>query len=111
MFVEGMVVLFRIAIAIFIINEKELLETNSPSAFYSFVHGMTSHLFSVDRLIKVRRELEAFSRMLHALIGSVMCVQQLACEDLKSTVRKAVIIERREKHVKDLTIELGLSPV
>ena len=53
MFVEGMIVLFRIAVAIFIINEKELLETSSPSAFYSFVHSMTSHLFSVDRLIKV----------------------------------------------------------
>lgn len=51
---EGMIVLFRIAIAIFIINEKELLETTSPSAFYSFVHSMTSHLFSVDRLLKVR---------------------------------------------------------
>ncbi|UZJ53989.1 hypothetical protein CBS101457_003309 [Exobasidium rhododendri] len=84
MFVEGMIILFRIAIAIFIVNEKELLETSSPSAFYSFVHGMTSHLFSVDRLIK------------------------LACEDLKSTVRKEMILERREKHVQDLTIELGL---
>lgn len=55
---EGMIVLFRIAIAIFIINEKELLETTSPSAFYSFVHSMTSHLFSVDRLVKVRRILK-----------------------------------------------------
>jgi hypothetical protein len=53
MFVEGMIILFRIAIAIFIVHEKDLLETASPSAFYSFVHSMTSHLFSVDRLINV----------------------------------------------------------
>jgi hypothetical protein len=33
---------------------------------------------------------------------------QLACEDLKTTVRKETIIGRREKHARDLTSELGL---
>lgn len=53
LFVEGMVVLFRVAIAILSLNEKELLATSSPSAFYSLVHSMTSKLFAADRLVKV----------------------------------------------------------
>lgn len=105
MFVEGMIVLFRIAVAIFIINEKELLETSSPSAFYSFVHSMTSHLFSVDRLIKVRM----CSVQRQSVDTDKLPSPQLACEDLKSSVRKEMIVERREKHVQDLMSELGLT--
>ena len=53
MFVEGMVILFRVAIAILRMNEAELLATRSAAAFYGQVHSMTSRLFSVDRLVKV----------------------------------------------------------
>ncbi|EPQ31674.1 uncharacterized protein PFL1_01007 [Pseudozyma flocculosa PF-1] len=84
MFVEGMVILFRVAVAILKMNEAELLATTSAAAFYGQVHSMTSRLFSVDRLIK------------------------LACEDLKPSIRYAVILEKRERHVADLTRELGL---
>lgn len=54
LFVEGMVVLFRIAVAILQLNEADLLAATSPAAFYSLMHSMTSKLFASDRLIKVR---------------------------------------------------------
>ncbi|PWN49016.1 TBC-domain-containing protein [Violaceomyces palustris] len=75
MFVEGMVILFRVAIAILMLNERDLLATTSAAAFYGQVHSMTSRLFSVDRLIK------------------------LACEDLKHSIRYAIILDKRERHV------------
>lgn len=52
--VEGNVFLFRVAVAIFSLNEKDLLDAHSPSAFYSLMHSMTSHLFCADKVIKVR---------------------------------------------------------
>lgn len=55
LFVEGMVVLFRIAVAILQLNEADLLAATSPAAFYSLMHSMTSKLFASDRLIKVRQ--------------------------------------------------------
>ncbi|KAJ9478446.1 Rab-GAP TBC domain-containing protein [Pseudozyma hubeiensis] len=84
MFVEGMVILFRAAMAILKLYEKELLATTSASAFYGLAHSLTSRLFAVDRLIS------------------------LACSELKASIRYANILEKRERHVADLTRELGL---
>ncbi|TKY86622.1 hypothetical protein EX895_004261 [Sporisorium graminicola] len=84
MFVEGMVILFRVAMAILKLYEKELLATGSASAFYGLAHSLTSRLFSVDKLI------------------------HLACNELKASIRYASILEKRERHVADLTAELGL---
>lgn len=50
---EGMIILFRVAVAMLMMNEKELTATTSPAAFYGHVHSMTSRLFSVDRLLQV----------------------------------------------------------
>ncbi|GAC76422.1 ypt/rab GTPase activating protein [Moesziomyces antarcticus T-34] len=84
MFVEGMVILFRVAMAILKLHERELLATSSASSFYGLAHSLTSRLFGVDKLI------------------------HLACTELKSTIRYANILEKRERHVADLTSELGL---
>ncbi|PWN40150.1 TBC-domain-containing protein [Ceraceosorus guamensis] len=84
LFVEGMVVLFRVAIAILALNEKELLSATSASGIYSHMHSMTSKLFNADKLIS------------------------LACEELKTAIRYADILILREKHVADLESELGL---
>lgn len=84
LFVEGMAILFKVALSIFMINERELLQTNSPSSFYSLMHSMTSHQFSADKLLT------------------------LACEGLRSSVKMEKIEERRAKHIQDLQIELGL---
>lgn len=84
MFVEGMVILFRVAMAILKLYESELLATTSASSFYGLAHSLTSRLFSVDKLI------------------------QLACNELKASIRYANILEKRERHVADLTSELGL---
>ncbi|PWN32506.1 TBC-domain-containing protein [Meira miltonrushii] len=86
LFVEGMGILFKVALSIFMLNEKELLRTNSPSSFYSLMHSMTSHQFSADKLLA------------------------LACEGLRSSVKMDKIEERRAKHIQDLQIELGLDP-
>lgn len=84
LFVDGMVILFRVAVAIFILNEKDLIATQTPSAFYSLMHSMTSHLFSADKLIS------------------------MACEDLQASVKMDKIEERRARHMQDLCAELGL---
>ncbi|KAJ1601201.1 hypothetical protein NDA14_000117 [Ustilago hordei] len=84
MFVEGMVILFRVAMAIIKLYESELLATTSASSFYGLAHSLTSRLFSVDKLI------------------------HLACNELKASIRYANILEKRERHVADLTAELGL---
>ncbi|KAK0535590.1 hypothetical protein OC834_001455 [Tilletia horrida] len=84
LFIDGMVVLFRIAMAILMLSEKDLIATSGPAAFYGHMHSLTSRMFSVDRLMK------------------------LACEDLVQTIKYPNILVRREKHVKDLRMELGL---
>ncbi|KAJ1028790.1 hypothetical protein NDA16_001955 [Ustilago loliicola] len=84
MFVEGMVILFRVAMAILKLYESELFATTSASSFYGLAHSLTSRLFSVDKLI------------------------HLACNELKASIRYANILEKRERHVADLTTELGL---
>lgn len=84
MFVEGMVILFRVAMAILKLYEAELLATTSASSFYGLAHSLTSRLFGVDRLI------------------------HLACNELKASIRYANILEKRERHVAELTAELGL---
>ncbi|SPO22937.1 uncharacterized protein UTRI_01615 [Ustilago trichophora] len=84
MFVEGMVILFRVAMSILKLYEAELLATTSASSFYGLAHSLTSRLFSVDKLI------------------------HLACNELKTSIRYANILEKRERHVADLTAELGL---
>lgn len=53
LFVEGMVVLFRVAVAIFMLYEKDLLAADTPSSFYSLMHSMTSRLFAADTVINV----------------------------------------------------------
>lgn len=87
MFVEGMVILFRVAMAILKLYEKQLLATTSASSFYGLAHSLTSRLFCVDKLIN------------------------LACTELKASIRYANILQKRERHVADLTVELGLAGV
>ncbi|MCO5588111.1 hypothetical protein L7F22_042066 [Adiantum nelumboides] len=86
LFVEGMGILFKVALSIFMLNERELMRTNSPSSFYSLMHTMTQHQFSSDKLLAI------------------------ACEDLRSSVKMDKIEARRAKHIQDLQTELGLDP-
>ncbi|PWN28235.1 TBC-domain-containing protein [Jaminaea rosea] len=84
LFVEGSIVLFRVALAILIMNERDLIATGSLAEFYGMVHSMTSRLFNVDRLV------------------------QLACHDLRNVVTEEKIEARRKVHVADIRAELGL---
>lgn len=83
-FAEGSVVLFRIAVAILIMNEGALLATTSPAAFYGHVHSMTSRLFSVDRLISI------------------------ASQDLRASITVEKVEAKRARHVSGIKLELGL---
>lgn len=100
--VEGMVVLFRVAVAIFILYEKELLAAQTPSAFYSLMHSMTSHLFSADKVVNVRSVPPCRTA------DADLVPFQLACEDLRTSVKQETVHARRDKHRKDLCAELGL---
>lgn len=75
MFVEGMVILFRVAMAILKMHESELLATTSAASLYGLARTITSRLFNVDRLM------------------------QLACTELKTTIRYINVLEKRERHV------------
>jgi small G protein signaling modulator 3 len=83
LFVEGMVTLFRVAIAILQMHEKELLAVDTPAAFYSLMHRITGRLFSADKLVQ-------------------------AASALRDRIKQANIIQRRRAHVDALRIELGL---
>ncbi|CAO1613379.1 unnamed protein product [Parajaminaea phylloscopi] len=85
LFIEGSILLFRVAVAILIMNQRELLATNSVAEFYGHVHSMTSRLFCVDKLV------------------------QIACQDLRIAINEDKIAARRQAHVRDLRGELGLT--
>lgn len=54
LFLEGMDVLFRVAVAILKINESELLACDSISSLYVHLEGMTTRMWHPDKLLKVR---------------------------------------------------------
>lgn len=92
LFVEGSIVLFRVALAILIINEDRLLAADSAGGFYGVVHSMTSHLFAVDRLVLLA---------CGAAEGGASC-------GLKDKISVEKVERSRKKHVEMLAKELGL---
>ncbi|KAG8927397.1 hypothetical protein FRC02_008235 [Tulasnella sp. 418] len=76
-FVEGMDVLFRIALGVLKLNEAELLKCESTADLYVLFEGMTARMWQADKLIKVG-------------------------EELKPSVSHADLLKRREVHVLEL---------
>ncbi|KAF9897744.1 hypothetical protein BX616_005059, partial [Lobosporangium transversale] len=52
-FVEGMIVVFKIALAILWMNEKDILKCRNGAAVYCFMKQMTLTMHQADKLIKV----------------------------------------------------------
>ncbi|KAG0030565.1 hypothetical protein BGZ82_007390 [Podila clonocystis] len=52
-FVEGMLVLFKVAVAVLWINEKEILKCRNGAAVYCFMKQMTLSMHQADKLMKV----------------------------------------------------------
>lgn len=46
--------LFRVAVAIIQINQAEILACDSAASLYALMRAMTTHLYQVDKLLKVR---------------------------------------------------------
>ena len=63
-FLEGMDVLFRVAIAILRINEPELLACDSISSLYIQLGSVTSRMWHPDKLLKVRFSTHTTSKSL-----------------------------------------------
>ncbi|KAF8340494.1 rab-GTPase-TBC domain-containing protein [Cantharellus anzutake] len=59
-FVEGMDVLFRVAIAIIRINETQLLACDSISSLYIQLESITTRMWHPDKLLKVESELKPY---------------------------------------------------
>ncbi|KAG8980997.1 hypothetical protein FRC05_003896 [Tulasnella sp. 425] len=76
-FVDGMDVLFRVALAILKINEAELLQCDSMPSLYLYFESMTARMWQADKLLKLEHE-------------------------LKSAVIHEDLIRRREVHVQEL---------
>lgn len=53
-FVDGMDVLFRVALAILKVNEAELLRCDSMPSLYVLFENMTARMWQADKLLKVR---------------------------------------------------------
>ena len=95
-FCEGTIMLFRVTIAILKMNSDEIFGFDSASDLYVFLRGMTSGLHQADQLIKVSRYILCASMPEYA-------VAQIACEDLKSSLKTKDVNMLREKHVADLS--------
>ena len=52
-FVEGMDVLFRVALAMLRMNEADLLQCDSVSSLYIHLESMTTRMWHPDKLLKV----------------------------------------------------------
>ncbi|SCZ87922.1 BZ3500_MvSof-1268-A1-R1_Chr2-3g05390 [Microbotryum saponariae] len=85
-FVFGTVMLFRVAVAILKLHETEILSCDSAATLYALIRAMTTHLYQVDKLLKI------------------------ACEDLKTVIKDREVSTLRMKHVNDLQQELGIFP-
>lgn len=62
LFVFGSVVLFRVAVAIIQMNSTEILACDSAASLYASMRMMTTHLYQVDKLLKVSLLLIPFAR-------------------------------------------------
>jgi len=63
-FVDGMDVLFRVALAILKINEADLLQCDSMPSLYLYFESMTARMWHADKLLKLESELK--SSVFHA---------------------------------------------
>ncbi|BFZ62564.1 hypothetical protein YB2330_003665 [Saitoella coloradoensis] len=88
LFLEGNSYLFRVAIALVRLNEKNLLQCRTPAAVYSFLKDMTTHVAtSPDGLVKMSCE------------GIV--VKEVTAKDVEK--RRAVEIEELKREIEELS--------
>ncbi|KAG0310892.1 hypothetical protein BGZ99_010501 [Dissophora globulifera] len=81
-FVEGMIIVFKVAVAILWMNEKEILKCKNGAAVYCFMKQMTLSMHQTDKLIKV------------------------AFVTLKSYIHPEKVEAKRQKHQKSVRQEL-----
>ncbi|KAF9929972.1 hypothetical protein FBU30_001062 [Linnemannia zychae] len=81
-FVEGMMVVFKIAVAILWINEKEILKCRNGAAVYCYMKQMTLVMHQADKLMKV------------------------AFVTLKSSINPEKIEAKRQRHQRSVRQEL-----
>ncbi|SCV74842.1 BQ2448_7871 [Microbotryum intermedium] len=108
-FVFGTVMLFRVAVAILKLHETEILSCDSAATLYALMRAMTTHLYQVDKLLKVRWQGLIFIPD-HRELMKNLCLQQIVCEDLKAAIKDREVSTLRMKHVNDLQQELGIFP-
>jgi hypothetical protein len=65
--VDGLDVLFRIALSILRINEAELLQAKSVPALYVTLESLPTRMWEVDKLLKVYTRFLSHRRRLHLI--------------------------------------------
>ncbi|KAI7830608.1 rab-GTPase-TBC domain-containing protein [Gamsiella multidivaricata] len=81
-FVEGMIIVFKVALAILWMNEKEIMKCRNGAAVYCYMKQMTLSMHQPDKLIKV------------------------AFTTLKSYIQPEKIEAKRQRHQKSVRQEL-----
>ncbi|KAJ6241858.1 rab-gtpase-tbc domain-containing protein-related [Anaeramoeba flamelloides] len=61
-FFEGNKILFRVALALFKLSQKEILEQNEPGLLFMKIKELPNNVVSADNLLKCAFALKAFSR-------------------------------------------------
>ncbi|KAJ3434778.1 rab-gtpase-tbc domain-containing protein-related [Anaeramoeba flamelloides] len=61
-FFEGNKILFRVALALFKLSQKEILEQNDPGLLFMKIKELPNNVVSADNLLKCAFALKAFSR-------------------------------------------------
>ena len=93
-FVDGLDVLFRIALGILKMNEAELLSCQSVSSAYVSLESLPTRMWQVEKLLQVR--------CLENSDGLLDLLNLQAEVDLRNSVVHSDIVKRRDTHVKEL---------
>ncbi|KAI9732362.1 MAG: hypothetical protein M1834_001569 [Cirrosporium novae-zelandiae] len=109
---DGSTFLFQVALALLKINEKSLLECDTPAAVYTYInHQMTSHAISIDGLIQasdglrkeiVRGELEQRRKASVEKEREIMRQRELAREERWKNKRKGADNNGSSKQVDEV---------
>ncbi|ORX90741.1 TBC-domain-containing protein [Basidiobolus meristosporus CBS 931.73] len=83
-FLQGMITLFRVAIALLKVNEKKLLKCQTSASMYGYLKSMTFSTYQVDQLIKT------------------------AFVSLKPLIKRSVVQAKRDRHISQIKQEFGI---
>lgn len=97
-FVDGLDVLFRIALGILRISEAELLHCQSISSVYIALESLPTRMWQVDKLLQVRHLL---LKNTHAIFNNLRSSYQTEV-DLRGVIIHADLVKRRDIHVEAL---------